>query len=137
MKQLLVGLLMALTTTSAFAKQISSRIPDATVQSAACCSWLEDKRWCMKGCLQPDDSAKPFAREAGTTTIEKILLAKPNGEEVESAICCSWTTTNTNCVPTCLIEDGKMIPVGHAPPEDLPDDEFCKRFPGHNFCGGR
>jgi len=57
-----------------------------------------------------NDDGSPFI------TIEKILLPNQKGEETESGICCSWTTTGTHCIPTCFIEDGKMIPAASLPP---------------------
>ena len=82
-------------------------------------------------------SPKLMLNEDGSPlqTIERVLLNR-NGEEVECAVCCSWVSQKTGCIQTCLIEDDKMIPAAHLPPEDLPDAEFCKRFPGSNFCGG-
>lgn len=50
-------------------------------------------------------------------TIEKILLNR-NGEEVECGVCCSWTTTGKNCIPTCFIEDGNMIPAAAITSQD-------------------
>ena len=135
MKHLLTALIF-LALPSAFAmnqaNQNTSRSSDrAEVQANVCCSEAVDQRWCMKGCRVQEE------KKIEMTTIEKIILVKPNGEEVESALCCSWTETNTNCFPTCLIEGGKMIPAAHLPPDPLPDEDFCRRFPGSNFCGGK
>ena len=87
-------------------------------------------------------SANAFANDlVGRTTIEKILLQNQHGEEVESAICCSWVSPDARgdvrCVPTCMIEDGKMTISAALPPIDPPSDEFCRKNPGSNFCGGR
>lgn len=116
------GILMKL-----FVTALLLTFSQASFAANVCCSWGVDQRWCMKGCrdVESEADAIPYSEKIGMTTIEKILLMKPNGEEVESALCCSWTSTNTNCVPTCIIEDGKIIPTATLPPREPPKNDVC------------